>query len=88
MNTNIKYLKKNFRFGFVLLIEIWKLRNSQLCLPAPEVKEVIQEVDDEVIQDAEVDFGHQDYVMEEVVAHIVVSKIQQSEDQQVKAYFP
>ena len=39
-------------------MEIWKLRNVPLCLPALEVKKVIQEVVQEVVQDTEVDFGH------------------------------
>lgn len=38
---------------------IWKLWNTQLCLPALEIKEVIQDV--------KVDFGHPDCVMEEAV---------------------
>ena len=29
--------ESKFRYGFVPLKELWKLRNSQLCLPAPEV---------------------------------------------------
>ena len=45
-------------------------------------------MDEEVVQDAEVDSGHQDCVMEETNAQIVVSEIQQSEDQQVEASFP
>lgn len=59
------------------------LRNFQLCLPALEVKEVIQEVDEEVVQDVAVDSGHQNYIMEEVAAQIVVS-----ETQQVEAFIP
>lgn len=32
--------ENKFRYGFVTLMELWKLRNSQLCLPALEVKKV------------------------------------------------
>lgn len=78
----------NFCSGFVPLIEIWKLRNSRLCLPALEIKEFIQEVGEEVVQDAEVDYGHQYWVMEEAASQIVIYEIQQSEDQQVEASFP
>lgn len=73
-NFGYKVSERNFYFGFIPLMEIWKLRNSQLCLPAPEVKEVILEVTEEVFQEAEVDSGHQECVMEEAVAQIVVSE--------------
>lgn len=47
MNSNISKLKdlgytlaeRKYCSGFVPLTELWKLRNSQLCLPAPEIKE-------------------------------------------------
>lgn len=59
-------------------MEIWKLRNSQLCLPTLEIKEVTQEVAEEVVvEEAEVVSGHQDCVMEEVAAQIVTSETQQ-----------
>lgn len=32
--------ENKFCTGFVPLMGLWKLRNSQLCLPTPEVKEV------------------------------------------------
>lgn len=42
-------------YGFVPLMELWKLRNSQLCLPAPEVKETTPEiVEEEVAPETEV----------------------------------
>lgn len=40
-NLGYKVYERNFYYGIVPLMEIWKLRNSQSCLPAPEVKEVI-----------------------------------------------
>lgn len=49
-NLRYKVSERNFCYGFVPLMEIWKLRNAPLCLPAPEIKEVIPKV--------EVDFGH------------------------------
>lgn len=85
-NFGCKVSERNFLYGFIPLIEIWKLRNSQLCLPAPEVKEVTQEVVEEVViqediavQDVIVVSGHRDCIMEEVVARIVVSETQQVE---------
>lgn len=35
--------ESKFRFGFVPLMELWKLRNSQLCLLEPKVKEASPE---------------------------------------------
>lgn len=35
--------EKKFCYGFVPLMGLWKLRSSQLFLPAPEVKEVSPE---------------------------------------------
>lgn len=52
-------------------MEIWNLRNNPLFLPAPEVKEVVQEV--------EVDLGHPECVMEECVPQPVASEEQQIE---------
>lgn len=62
-------------------MKIWKLRNSQLCLPAPEVKEATPEVveeeaapETEVVQHAatapkvDVVFEPQDCAMEAVAA--------------------
>lgn len=54
-----------------------------MCLPAPEVKKVIQEMDEGVIQDVEVD-GHQECVMEEADAQLVIYEDQQSKDQQIE----
>ena len=48
-NFGYKVYERKFRYGFIPLMEIWNLWNSQLCLPAPEVKEVIQEVVEEVV---------------------------------------
>ena len=88
MNSKISNLKnfmykvfdRNFHYGFIPLMEIWKLRNSQLCLPAPEVKEAIQEVmEDVVVQDVVVISGHQDCIMEEASTQIVVFETQQVE---------
>ena len=45
-----KLVERKLCSGFIPLMEIWKLRNSQLCLLTPEIKEVTPE--------AEVDFGH------------------------------
>lgn len=56
-------------------MKLWKLRNAQLCLPAPEIKEVIQEV----TQEAEVNSRHPECVMEEDVAQPVVFEDQQIE---------
>lgn len=28
-------VERKFHYGFIPLMELWKLRNSQLCLPAP-----------------------------------------------------
>lgn len=58
INSKISKLKdfgydlseRNFHFGFVPLMELRKLRNAQLGLPTPEIKEVFQEV--------EVESGH------------------------------
>lgn len=61
-----KVSKRNFCYGFVPLMELWKIQNTPLCLPAPEVKEVIQE-DEE-------DSGHPECVMEEAVTQLVTSK--------------
>lgn len=61
-----KVSERKFRSGFVPLMEIWKLRNTPLCLLAPEIKEVIQE--------AEVDFDHPKCVMEDVAAQLVPSE--------------
>lgn len=36
--------ERQFRSGFVPLMELWKLRNSQIYLPAPEIKEAATEV--------------------------------------------
>lgn len=55
MNSEISKLKdlgytlarSKFHFGFVPLMELWKLRNSQLCLPAPEIKEASLEAMEE-----------------------------------------
>lgn len=65
-------------------MEILKLWNSQLCLPAPEVKEVILEVVEEVvvqevavIHDPMVVSSHQDCIMEEPASMTIVSKTQQ-----------
>lgn len=55
--------ERNFFFGFVPLMKIWKLQNAPSCLPTLEIKEVIPET--------EVDSGHPEYIMEEVVAHPV-----------------
>lgn len=68
INSIISKLKKfgynlserNLCYGFVPLMEIWKLRNAPLCLSTPEFKEVVPEI--------EVDFGHPECVMEEAVA--------------------
>lgn len=77
-NFGYKVSERNFRSGFIPLMKIWKLRNSQLCLPAPEVKKVTQEmVEEVVVQEDEVVSGHQDRVMEEVVAQIFVSETRQ-----------
>lgn len=51
MNSEISKIKdlgytldeSKFRYGFVPLKELWKLRNPQLCLPAPEVNEASPE---------------------------------------------
>lgn len=56
-------------------MEIWNLQNTPLCLPAQEIHEVIQEV----VQEAEVYYGHPEYAMEEVVAYPVVSEDQRIE---------
>lgn len=66
-------------------MEIWKLRNSQLCLPAPEVKEATPEVVEEeaapetevvqhaaIAQEVVVVSEPQDYVMEAADASQVV----------------
>lgn len=50
-------------------MELWKLQYTLLCLPAPEVKEVVQE--------AEEDSGHPEFVMEDVIAQLVASEEQQ-----------
>lgn len=76
--------ERNFRYGFVSLMELWKLRTAPLCLPAPEIKEVIQEVVQEVVQEAEVDYGNPECVMEEAAAQLVASENQQSEDQEIE----
>lgn len=55
MNSKISKLKdlgytlaeRNFRYGFVPLMELWKLRYSQLYLPSPEIKEVTHEAMEE-----------------------------------------
>lgn len=61
-------------------MEIWKLRNSQLCLLPPEVKKVTQEVVEEVVvQENGVVSRHQDCLMEEAAAQIVVFETQQVE---------
>lgn len=47
MNSDISKMKdlgytlveRKFRSGFMPLMELWKSRNSQLCLLAPEVNE-------------------------------------------------
>lgn len=75
-NYGYKVSEKNFCSGFIPLMEIWKLRNSQLCLPALEVKEVTQEVEEVVVQEAEVVSRYQDCIVEEVAAQIIVSKTQ------------
>lgn len=49
-NFGYNVSERNFCYGFVPLMEIRKLRNSLLCLPASEIKKVIPE--------AEVAFGH------------------------------
>lgn len=82
----ILLLEKKFRYGFVSLMELWKLRNSQLCVPAPEIKEATPEVmEEEVAPEIEIvqhiesaleaddAFDPQDYAMEEDVSQIVVS---------------
>lgn len=83
-NFGYKVSERNFLSGFIPLMEIWKLRNSHLCLPAPEVKEVTQKVVEEVVfqeevvlQDVVVVSGHQDYVKDEAATQIVVSETQQ-----------
>lgn len=51
MNSDISKMKdfgytldeSKLRSGFVPLIELWKLRNSQLFFPAPEIKEASPE---------------------------------------------
>lgn len=48
-NFGYKVSERNFRYGFITLMEIWKLRNSQLCLPSLEVKEATQEVVEEIV---------------------------------------
>lgn len=78
-NFGYKVSERKFRSGFVPLMEIWKLRNSHLCLPALEVNEVIQEVNEEVVRDAEANSEYQDRVMEETDAQIVISETQQVE---------
>lgn len=83
INSKISKLKdfgydlseRNFRYGFVPLTELWKLRNAPLCLPALRIKEVIQEV----VQEVEVDYGHPEFVMEEAAAQSVISDDQRIE---------
>lgn len=70
-NFGYKISERNFRFGFVPLMEISKLRNARLCLPTAAIKEVTPE--------AEVDFGHPECVMEEVVAQPFVFEYHQIE---------
>lgn len=98
VNSKISKLKyfgyqlteRKFLYGFIPLMEIWKLRNSQLCPPALEVKEATPEVVEEEValetvtvqqaataQEDDVVSEHQDCVMEEVVAQIVVSETHQ-----------
>lgn len=83
-NFGYKVSERNLLSGFIPLMEIWKLRNSQLCLPAPEVKELTPEVMEEVdvqevvfVQDRVVVSGHRDYVMEEATAQMVIFETQQ-----------
>lgn len=94
MNSKISKLKdleytlaeRKFHYRFVPLMELWKLRNSQLCLPAPEIKEpTLQAMEEEAapktkfvqyIESAsEVDAASelQDCAMEEAATQIVVS---------------
>lgn len=87
-----KHAERKFRYRFVHLTEIWKLRKSQLCLPAPKVKEATPEVVEEevapeskVVQhlatapEADVVFEPQDCVMEAVDAQVVISETHQFE---------
>ena len=73
-------------------MEIWKLRNSQLCLPAPEIKEATPEVmEEEVAPETEIvqhiesapeptaTFVPLDYVMEEDPTQMVVSEASASQ---------
>lgn len=39
-NFGYKVSERNLCYGFVTLMELWKLRHNPLCLLAPEVKEV------------------------------------------------
>lgn len=86
------FAKIIFHSGFVLLMEIWKLRNSQLYLPAPEIKEATPEVMEEeaapetkIVQHIEsaleVDAAYepQDCAMEEVATQIIVSEVSSSQ---------
>ena len=49
-------------------MELWKLRHTPLCLPAPKIKEVVKEAGE--------DFGHPKFVMEDVAARPDASKEQ------------
>lgn len=80
--------ERKFHFGFVPLMELWKLRNSQLCLPAPEIKEASPEAMEkeeealktEIIQHIEPAAPEpQDSVMEETPNQIVVSEASASQ---------
>lgn len=65
-NFGYKASKRNSSFGFVPLMELWKLRHAPLCIPASEVKEVAKE-----------DSGYPEFFMEDVVAHPDTSEEQQ-----------
>lgn len=57
MNSKISKLKdlgytlveSKFHYGFVPLMELWKLRNSHICLSAPKIKDVSPEAMEEEV---------------------------------------
>lgn len=100
MNSKISKLKdlgctfaeSKFCSGFMPLMELWKLRNSELCLAVPKIKEAsLEAMEEEVAPETEpvqhiesaskpaATFDPQDSIMEEAPTQMVVSEASASQ---------